>query len=203
VRRSLLHSIAALGVTVAGLLAASPAALAQFAPGWPVQAGPRAYASVGGGVSSFAADCGDSRECDRVGNTVRGALGVFLAPWYGGEIAAADFGNSRVGGARGEAEFGVRMAGIGVVFPVDYGPRFNGLLRLGLANVRTTLRTQAPGSPEQVSASSSLEGYYGFTMGIMVAPNLAIEFSLDGTRAYVGDVGGRVDALTVGLSLRF
>jgi len=40
-------------------------------------------------------------------------------------------------------------------------------------------------------------------MGYMLTPNLAIELSLDGTRGYAGSTGGRVDALTAGLSLRF
>ena len=201
--RSPLRRVTALAAATAALLAWAPATRAQPVSPWGAQVGPRAYASVGGGASSYDTDCGNSRDCDRVGNTVRGAVGVFLAPWYGLEVAAADFGSSRVGGALGEAEYRVRMAGIGLVFPVDYGPQFNGLLRLGVASVRATLQTVAPGRPAQESSSTSVEGYYGFTMGYMVAPNVAVELSFDGTRAYIGDVGGRVDALTMGLSLRF
>ena len=192
------------GVAALVLLAAAPAARAQYLQ--PAVVMPRGYVSVGGGGSSYAADCGYdyysySQDCDRVGGAVRVAAGIFLAPFLGFELAAADFGESRVGSPYGDAEFRIRMAGIGVVFPVDYGARFNGLVRFGLASVRATLEPLQNGAP--ASSGSSVEGYYGLTMGYMVTPNLAIELSLDGTRGYAGSTGGRVDALTAGLSLRF
>jgi opacity protein-like surface antigen len=196
----------AAGVAALLLLAVAPAARAQYLQ--PVAAMPRGYISVAGGGSSYAADCGYdgysynySQDCDRVGGALRAAAGIFMAPFFGFELAAADFGDSRVGSPYGDAEFRIRMAGIGVVLPVDYGARFNGLVRFGLASVRATLKPLQAGAPE--SSSTSVEGYYGLTMGYMLTPNLAIELSLDGTRGYAGSIGGRVDALTAGLSLRF
>lgn len=195
----------AAGLAALLLLAAAPAARAQYLQ--PAVVMPRGYISLAGGGSSYAADCGDdyysySQDCDRVGGAVRVAAGIFMAPFFGFELAAADFGESRVGSPYGDATFRIRMAGIGVVFPVDYGARFNGLVRLGLASVRATLEPLQPGT-EGASSGSSVEGYYGLTMGYMLTPNLAAELSLDGTRGYAGSTGGRVDALTVGLSLRF
>jgi hypothetical protein len=194
----------AAGVAALLLLAAAPAARAQYLQ--PAAAMPRGYISVAGGGSSYAADCGYygysySQDCDRVGGAVRAAAGLFMAPFFGFELAAADFGESQVGSPHGDAAFRIRMAGIGVVFPVDYGARFNGLVRFGLASVRATLKPLQTGAAE--SSGTSVEGYYGLTMGYMLTPNLAFELSLDGTRGYAGSIGGRVDALTAGLSLRF
>lgn len=180
------------------LCAAAPTADAQMG----LTAPPRAYFSVGAGGSSYSADCGGARECDRVGGAARGALGFFLNPDYGLELAAADFGKSRVGDRYGDAEFRVRMVGVGLVVPLDYGARFNGLLRFGVAGVRATLTPLASGSAPAASGTS-VEGYYGLTLGYLLTPQLAAELSLDGTRGYAGFAGGRVDALTLGLSLRF
>ena len=187
---------------VLAVLAAAPAAWAQVMPMSPPATAPRAYLSVGIGGSAYEADCAYSHQCDSIGGAGRAALGLFLMPWLGLEVAAADFGKSRIGDRYGDAEFGVRMVGVGIVLPVDYGARFNGLLRLGVASVRSTLQVLPAGTAPQ-SSSTSAEGYYGLTMGYMLMPQLALELSLDGTRGYVGQVGGRVDALTVGLSLRF
>jgi len=192
------------GVAAMALLALAPAAQAQYLQ--PVAVMPRGYVSIAGGGSSYAADCGYgyysySQDCDRVGTALRVAAGIFMAPFFGFEVAAADFGESRVGSPHGDAAFRVRMAGIGVVFPVDYGARFNGLVRFGLASVRAELEPLQGGAA--ASSGDSVEGYYGLTMGYMLTPNLAVELSLDGTRGYAGSVGGRVDALTAGLSLRF
>ena len=187
---------------VLAVLAAAPAAWAQVMPMLSPPMAPRAYLSVGFGGSAYESDCAYSHSCDSIGGAGRAALGLFLMPWLGLEVAAADFGKSRIGDRYGDAEFSVRMVGVGIVLPVDYGARFNGLLRLGVASVRSTLQVLPAGTAPQ-SSSTSAEGYYGLTMGYMLMPQLALELSLDGTRGYVGQVGGRVDALTVGLSLRF
>jgi hypothetical protein len=145
--------------------------------------------------------CGGSAQCDRVGNAVRAAAGVFVTPFAAFELAAADFGDSRIGTPYGDAEFNVRMAGFGLALTLDYGARFNGLLRFGVAQVQATW--QAPWAWPAESRSTSAEGYYGVTLGYMLAPNLAAELSFDGTRYETGDRVERVDALTLGLSLRF
>lgn len=188
--------------TALALLATAPAAWAQVMPMPPPATAPRAYLSVGIGGSAYETDCAYSYQCDSIGGAGRAAVGLFLMPLLGLEVAAVDFGKSRIGDRYGDAEFGVRMVGVGIVLPLDYGARFNGLLRLGVASVRSTLQVLPAGTAPQ-SSSTSAEGYYGLTMGYMLMPQLAVELSLDGTRGYVGQVGGRVDALTVGLSLRF
>lgn len=188
----------------AALLAAAQTSLAQRdpRPQWQTQTPPRGYLSVGAGVAAFATDCVGSRQCDRVGGATRAALGLFLTPELALEVAAVDFGQSRIGDGYGDAEFGVRMVGVGIALPLEYGARFNGLLRLGVAGVRATLRP-LPAGTAQSSTGSSVEGYYGLTLGYMLTPLLAAELSFDGTRGYVGHAGGRVDALALGLSLRF
>lgn len=188
----------------AALLAAAQTSQAQRDPRplWQTQTPPRGYLSVGAGVAAHATDCAGSRQCDRVGGAARAALGLFVTPELALEVAAVDFGRGRIGDGYGDAEFGVRMVGIGIAVPLEYGARFNGLLRLGVAGVRATLQP-LPAGTAQPSRGSSLEGYYGLTLGYMLTPLLAAELSFDGTRGYVGYAGGRVDALTLGLSLRF
>lgn len=191
-------------VVAAALLAAAQTALAQHGPRppWPTQTAPRGYLSVGAGVAALATDCAGSRQCDRVGSAARAALGLFVTPELALEVAAVDFGQGRIGDGYGDAEFGVRLVGVGIAVPLEYGSRFNGLLRLGVAGVRATLRPLPAGTAPS-STGSSVEGYYGLTLGYLLTPLLAAELSFDGTRGYVGPVGGRVDALTLGLSLRF
>lgn len=183
--------------------AAVPAALAQYNPAPPFYPAPRGYLSLGAGASSYGVSCGNSAQCDRVGNAVRAAAGLFVTPYAAFELAAADFGDSRIGTPYGESEFKVRMAGVGIALTMEYGARFNGLLRFGVAQVEATQQLLR-GAPTPTSRRTSAEGYYGFTMGYMLTPNLAAELSFDGTRYDVGDDDvGRVDALTFGLSLRF
>ena len=176
-RRSLRRGVLALAA-----LAAAPAVQAQYSPGPQFLPAPRGYLS-------------------RVGNAVRAAAGIFVTPFAAFELAAADFGDSRIGTPYGDAEFNVRMAGFGLALTLDYGARFNGLLRFGVAQVQATW--QAPWAWPAESRSTSAEGYYGVTLGYMLAPNLAAELSFDGTRYETGDRVERVDALTLGLSLRF
>ncbi len=210
------------------LLAAAQTGLAQRdpRPQWPTPTPPRGYLSVGAGIAAHATDCAGSRQCDRVGGAgppprggggaaapppargpgggggARAALGLFVTPVLALEVAAVDFGQGRIGDGYGDAEFGVRLVGVGIALPLEYGARFNGLLRLGVAGVRATLRPLPAGTAPS-STGSSIEGYYGLTLGYMLTPLLAAELSFDGTRGYVGHAGGRVDALALGLSLRF
>lgn len=202
--RARLGTRRALCAVATALLAAAAPSRAQVSPLSPLQTPPtpRAYLSVGAGAAAHAIDCAGSRECDRVGSATRAALGVFLTPAVAVEVAAADFGKSRIGDRLGDAEFGVRMVGVGIAVPLEYGARFNGLLRLGVASVRATLQPLPAGTTPPLRGTS-VEGYYGFTVGVMLAPQLAGELSFDGTRGYAGSTGGRVDALTLGLSLRF
>lgn len=183
------------------LLAVAAPAQAQYAPGAPSYPAPQGYLSLGAGASSYSVSCAGSAQCDRVGNAVRAAAGLFVTPFVAFELAAADFGSSRIGTPYGEAEFNVRMAGVGIALALDQGARFNGLLRFGVAQVQATW--QAPWAAPTVSRSTSAEGYYGLTLGVMLAPNLAAEVSFDGTRYETDDRVDRVDALTLGLSLRF
>ena len=195
-RRSLRRGVLALAA-----LAAAPAVQAQYSPGPQFLPAPRGYLSLGAGSSSYSVSCGGNAQCDRVGNAVRAAAGIFVTPFAAFELAAADFGDSRIGTPYGDAEFNVRMAGFGLALTLDYGARFNGLLRFGVAQVEATWR--APWAWPAESRSTSAEGYYGVTLGYMLAPNLAAELSFDGTRYETGDRVERVDALTLGLSLRF
>jgi hypothetical protein len=198
-RRSLRRGVLALAALAA--LAAAPAAQAQYGPGPQFLPAPRGYLSLGAGASSSSVSCGGSAQCDRVGNAVRAAAGVFVTPFAAFELAAADFGDSRIGTPYGDAELNVRMAGVGIALTLDYGARFNGLLRFGVAQVEATW--QAPWASPAESRNTSAEGYYGLTLGVMLSPNLAAELSFDGTRYETGDGVERVDALTLGLSLRF
>lgn len=137
-RRSLRRGVLALAA-----LAAAPAVQAQYSPGPQFLPAPRGYLSLGAGASSYSVSCGGSAQCDRVGNAVRAAAGIFVTPFAAFELAAADFGDSRIGTPYGDAEFNVRMAGFGLALTLDYGARFNGLLRFGVAQVQATW--QAPG----------------------------------------------------------
>lgn len=191
------------GALVLLALVAAPAVQAQYYAAPPFDAPPRGYLSLGAGGSSYGLSCGNSSQCDRVGNAVRAAAGLFVTPFAAFELALADFGDSRIGTPYGDAEFNVRMAGVGIALTLDYRARFNGMLRFGVAQVEATQQL-LQGAPTQSSRTSSAEAYYGLTMGFMLTPNLAAELSLDGTRYDVGaDEFGRVDALTFGLSLRF
>ena len=183
------------------LLAAALPAQAQYSAGPQFLPAPRGYLSLGAGASSNSVSCGGSAQCDRVGNAVRAAAGVFVTPFAAFEVAAADFGDSRIGTPYGEAELNVRMAGLGIALTLDYGARFNGLLRFGVAQVEATW--QAPWAAPATSRHTSAEGYYGLTLGYMLAPNVAAELSFDGTRYETDNRVDRVDALTLGLSLRF
>jgi hypothetical protein len=183
------------------LLAAAPVAQAQYIEPPPFYAAPRGYLSLAAGASSYSVSCGNSAQCDRVGNAVRAAAGLFVTPFAAFEVAAADFGDSRIGTPYGDADFNVRMAGVGIALTLEHGARFNGLLRFGVAQVEAT---EQPLGGAPATRRTSAEGYYGFTMGYMLTPSLAAELSFDGTRYDVGvDDYGRVDALTFGLSLRF
>ena len=186
------------------LLAAAQTGLAQRdpRPQWPTPTPPRGYLSVGAGSAAHATDGAGSRLGAGGGGAARAALGLFVTPVLALEVAAVDFGQGRIGDGYGDAEFGVRLVGVGIALPLEYGARFNGLLRLGVAGVRATLRPLPAGTAPS-STGSSIEGYYGLTLGYMLTPLLAAELSFDGTRGYVGHAGGRVDALALGLSLRF
>lgn len=185
------------------LLSCAPAAWAQYLAEPQFLPAPRGYLSLAGGSSSYGVSCNHSAQCDRVGTTVRGAAGVFVTPFAAIELAVADFGDSRVGSPQGDSELNVRMAGLGLALTVDYRARFNGLLRFGVAQVQAD-RQPLWDTGLPAWRSTTAEVYYGLTLGYMLNSVLAAELSLDGTRFEDAFEGlGRVDALTLGLSLRF
>lgn len=182
--------------------AAAALALAAAAGSAAAQSDHRFYLAASGGSSIYDVDCRGSTTCDRVDRAGRAAVGFFVAPNLALEATFMDFGRAAAGRGADSQTWRVRLAGVGLAVPLDFGGPWSGLLRLGVASVRT-VSDRGSGLAVSRSTGNSAEGYGGFAVAYALTPQVALELAFDSTRGEVGGTAGRVDALSFGVQLRF
>jgi hypothetical protein len=187
---------ALVAAATAGLLAAAPAA-AQTGPA----SDHRLYVSGNAGASVYDVDCRGSTHCDRVDRSLRAALGFFVAPNLALEATFIDFGRAFASRGPDRQDWRVRLAGVGLAIPLDFGGPWSGLLRAGVASVRTA--SDRTGVTLTSLSGHTAEGYLGIAVAYALNSRLALELAFDSSRGSVDGTGGRVDALSFGVQLRF
>ncbi len=166
---------------------------------------PGPYVLLAGGGGQYDYDCGRSGyyyssyydSCASAGSSAGKAALGFRFGRFGVEGVWTDFGRARINGA---ARDSLRMQSLGInaVFSLPFGPASEGLLRVGLADVRHS-RSDDLGGAEHVFNASA-----GVAMLLHLGPTVALEVGLDGTFAqgvYTGTASA--NAFTVGLRLSF
>lgn len=182
--------------------AAAIAALAAAGAPAAAQADHRFYLAASGGSSIHDVDCRGSTSCDRVDRAGRVALGFFVAPNLAVEGTYIDFGRAFASRGPDTQTWRVRLAGVGLAVPLDFGGPWSGLLRIGIASVRTA-SDRGAGVVVGNSTGNTAEGYGGIAIAYSLTQQVALELAFDSSRGSVGGTGGRVDALTFGVQLRF
>jgi hypothetical protein len=162
----------------------------------------RFYLAASGGASVYDVDCRGSTTCDRVDRAGRAAAGVFVAPNLALEATFIDFGRAVASRGPDSQTWRLRLAGVGLAVPLDFGGPWSGLLRLGVASVRT-VSDRGSGLAFSRSTGNSAEAYGGFAVAYALTPQVALELAYDSTRGEVNGTAGRVDALSFGVQLRF
>ena len=162
----------------------------------------RFYFAASGGSSIYDVDCRGSTTCDRVDRAGRAAAGFFVAPNLAIEATFIDFGRAFASRGADRQDWRVRLAGVGLAVPLDFGGPWSGLLRLGIASVRT-VSDRGAGVVVSSSTGNTAEGYGGIAIAHSLTPQVALELAFDSSRGAVAGTGGRVDALTFGVQLRF
>jgi hypothetical protein len=179
-------------------------------PGW-VQAQrstwyterPGPYLLFAAGGSQYEYDCRSSYyyydDCayGRAGAGKVG-LGYRFGRHIGVEGAWTDYGRARVDNGRTPRD-SLRMQSLGVsaVFSLPFGPASEGLLRVGLADVRHS-------RSDDIGAQRLFTPTVGLAMALHLGPQAALEIGWDATSGEGRNTGTTVvGALTAGLRLSF
>jgi hypothetical protein len=186
-------------ICVAALLA-SPA-LAQPLPWHSERPGPYALFAAGG--SQYEYDCRSSYyyydDC-AYGRGTAGKIGFGwrLMRYFGVEGTYTEFGRSNIDNGRVPRDT-LRMQALGVnaVFSLAFGPATEGLLRVGLADVRQS-------RSDDIGAERIFTPTVGLAFLLHLTPTLGLEMGYDATSGEGRNTGTTVvGAFTVGLRLAF
>lgn len=190
-------------LSACGLSLGSGVANAQPSTWYSDRPGP--YVLVAGGASQYDFDCGNtyysSYYYDNCASARASAGKVGLGFRFGRNIgvegAWTDFGRARINGpARDSLQ--MQALGVNLVLSLPFGPGTEGLLRVGLADVRHSRSDDAGGAGHDLSAS------VGLAMLLHLGPSIGLEVGWDaasGQGRFSGTTVG--SAITVGLRLSF
>lgn len=188
----------ALGVA---LLTLGGAAAAQQPSTWYSER-PGPYLLLAAGGSQYEFDCRSTYyaydDC-AYGRAGAGKVGLgFRFGRIGVEGTWTDFGRARIDNGRTPRD-ALRMQALGVsaVFSIPFGPASEGLLRVGLADVRHS-------RSDDVGAQHLFTAAVGLAMLLHLSPNAALEVGWDATSGEGRYTGTSVAGLvTAGLRLSF
>lgn len=173
------------------------------------QANSGGYLSAAGGLSQQDADCGDTDRCDKSGTAFRLAGGYRFNSLLGIEAAYLDFGKSTAssdlpGFGRVEGEAKVNGPGLALVLFAPVASQLDLQARLGVANMKVKLRGRLNNGPWVDAGSETKAAFWG-GLGLSYAftPSLAGNVQWDGTQGEFEGDKARVNAFTIGLTLRF
>lgn len=195
------------GAALAAMLAgAAGAAAAQAAgPGLPWYAErPGPYLLLAAGGSQYEFDCRSSYyyydDCaySRAGAGKVG-LGYRFGPNFGVEGAWTDYGRARIDNGRTPRDsLRLQSLGVSAVFSLAFSPGTEGLLRVGLADVRHSRSDDAGGAQRVFNATA------GLAVVLHLSSQVALEVGWDATSSEGRDTGTTVGSMiSAGLRLAF
>ena len=189
-------------LAAAALVCTATGAAAQPSLWYAERPGPYVLAAVGG--TQYEYDCRSSYyaydDCayERAGAGKVG-LGYRFVRYFGVEGVWTDFGRARIDNGRVPVD-SLRMQSLGVnaVFSTAFSPGSEGLLRVGLADVRHS-RSDDTGGTQHVFAAT-----VGLAMLLHLGPNIALEVAWDAAQGDGRNTGSTVaSAVTAGLRWSF
>jgi hypothetical protein len=165
------------------------------------------YLSLGGGRSDYALDCAGTTACDNSGSALR-ISGGWRMGTIGFEAVALRFGTAKAtvpvsGFGNVTAELKSEMLGGGVALIAPLGSNFDGMVRLGIASVKTSGSGSAGSTRVNVGSERKTAAYAGLGLAWKLAPAVSLEAHWDSTRAEFGGDDGNVSALTLAVGFRF
>jgi OmpA-OmpF porin, OOP family len=173
------------------------------------QANSGIYLSAAGGLSKLDDDCEGVDRCDNTGTAFRLAGGYRFNSHFGIEAAYLDFGkftsSSDVPGfGRIEGEVKLNGPGLALVLFAPVMPQLDLQARLGVANTKVKLRGRLNNDPwVEVGSESNAAFWGGLGLSYAFTPTLAGSVQWDGTQGEFEGEKVRVNAFTIGLTLRF
>ncbi len=182
---------------------------------WAALAGTAAadsYVGIGAGASRFNVDCSGLSRCDKTDVGVKFFGGYRYTPMIAGELAYIDFGKSKSTATQN----GFQLEGVlkshalvaDVALRLPLVASVDGIARLGLARVRSSLDQRADGQVIASQARASVQPYLGLGLQYAVQKNVSVDVGLDMTRAKLSnDTGGSTTSvlrlLNAGVSYGF
>lgn len=191
----------------AALLAAAPARAQIAAHSLPGTASDfRVQLALGAGLSRWDSGCGGGAACDDGGSAGRAALAVTVVRGLALEAVALDLGRAeqRQGGQGGQVlRQQARMLGLGLMAPLELGPRLGAELRAGIGRVQVRRERSAGAAAPLAVDDASPEFYAGAALTLALAPQVWLQVGWDATLARLDAGTRRIGAATAGVALRF
>ncbi len=170
------------------------------------------YVGFGAGASRFNVDCAGLNRCDKTDVGVKFFGGYRYTPMIAGELAYIDFGKSKSTATQN----GFQLEGVlkshalvaDVALRLPLMTAVDGIARVGVARVRSSLDQRADGQVIASNARTSVQPYLGLGLQYAVQKNISVDVGLDMTRAKLSsDTGGSTTSalrlLNAGVSYGF
>jgi hypothetical protein len=176
----------------AGAGAAPPGSAASY----------RVYLSAGGGLAEHETDCLDRQGCRRSSGAARATLALMVIPGLALEAVAVDFGHSAWQRPDLRVRERPRLLGFGFMAPMDVAPRLVAELRGGIGRVAVQRERQFS-DRRDTSTQSTPQFYLGAALVAQLGTNAGVHFAVDASLAELEQGTARVNAASLGLTLRF
>ncbi len=156
------------------------------------------YVGAVTGLTRYSVDCTGTTRCDKSDTGYKVYGGYQINPHWGVEVGYTDFGKTK--GTVGALDLEVEAKAFSAVGVLrgQFSTDWSGVLRLGIASVKSKLST-AFGSKSE----SNVKAYAGIGLEYALTNELKVTASGDFTDAEVEDQSGGVKMLSLGLQYGF
>ena len=161
---------------------------------------------VGGalGVSYTDVDCSAATKCDKTDGNFKLIAGYRFNPAWAVEVGYMGFGNQKSTDASGDTKIQTTAAFAALATRMNIMPALDGVLRLGLARVRSEATVSPNVGDRYKETEIRMKPYLGLGLEYTVLPELRATLGADFTQAEVTPTTtGSVRALNVGVQYGF
>jgi len=165
------------------------------------------YGVVSAGVTRVDVDCSGASTCDKTGSGFKLMGGYKFMPNLAAEIGYFDFGKVKATAPGINAELKNTAFGGGLAYHVDFAPSWNGVARLGLAQVKTKISGTVTGLGSASDSDNNTALYAGLGVGYKVSKTLSVDGAWDLSKSKYNkngvDESGNINMFSVGVTFGF
>lgn len=157
------------------------------------------YVGAVTGLTSYGVDCAGTTRCDKNDTGYKVYGGYQIDPNWGVEVGYTDFGKTSATVGALDLQVKAKAVSLVGVLRGQFSTDWSGVVRLGIASVKSTLSAAGLGS----NSESNVKAYAGIGVEYALTKDFKITASGDFTDIEVEDQTGGVKMLSLGLQYGF